>query len=426
MNTDPDDDGEWKPDENELFSSIRNEDTSEALKIINENRTNGELLGSINFEDKTPLLKAIQNNMPEVALALIQTGLSKPGYEDEEYNDNSILYYAIQQTKNNKEMEQVVFALLNLDTGEVDPGHIEFNDTTPLMLACSNKLSEIALRLIATGKSNPKYVNENGEDALAIAKELNMTEVVDALIQLLDQEDIDEVDEIQEEDEINETVDINMNDECFDPINRENKPIAEFLSEDEDNFVMIFYTDSSTPIRVGFNREYLKKDNFDYIVYACKDFDTLRPDNIIKGISYYDIKLLCGFGDLVTKRVFVKMKQSSEKIFAFKRRPEPLLTTVSLRMLKKPDSFSTRRCQQNQQAYVYNLVTNVNQLGKRQRDDEDNNSGKRQRIGGTKRRKTNKRHRTIKRRRTNKCKTNKRRRTNKRRTNKRRTNKRRL
>jgi hypothetical protein len=382
----------------QLFSSIARKNTEKALEIINKNRTNSDVLGGINFEENTPLLKAIDKNMPEVALALIQTGLSNPGYENKIHKDNSTLYYAIYQIKKNnekktteyKDMEPVVFALLN--TGEVDPGYEEFNDTTPLILACSNELSEIALRLIATGKSNPEYINNYGEEALTIAKELNMTEVVNALMP---------------QDEIDETVDINMNDECFDPINQEHKSIADFLKDDEDNFVMIFYTESSTPIRVGFNREYLEKDEIDYIVYACKEEDTLRPNNIRKGIPYYDIKMLCGFGDLITQRVFEKMKQSPEKIFVFKRRPTPLLTTVSLSMLEEHNSVSARHCQERQDAYVYNLIKNVNQIGKRSRDDEDDNeepSAKRRR-GGTKRRRTNKKRRTVKRRRTNKKRT---------------------
>jgi hypothetical protein len=106
-----------------------------------------------------------------------------------------------------------------------------------------------------------------------------------------------------------------------------------------------------------------------------------------------------------------------------------LVSTVSLKALEYPEIPSSRHCQEDQVAYVYNLVANINEVGKRQRDDEDANENeneeqltKRQRRGGFTRR-TNKR-RTNKRR-TNKRRTNKRR-TNKRRTNKRRTNKRRL
>ena len=100
----------------QLFSSISRKNTEKALEIINKNRTNPDVLGGLNFEESTPLLKAIDKNMPEVALALIQTGLSNPGYENKIHKDNSTLYYAIDQTKKNKEMEPVVFALLNLNT----------------------------------------------------------------------------------------------------------------------------------------------------------------------------------------------------------------------------------------------------------------------------------------------------------------------
>ena len=87
----------------QLFSSIARQNTEKALEIINKNRTNPDVLGGINFEENTPLLKAIDKNMPEVALALIQTGLSNPGYENKIHKDNSTLYYAIYQIKKNNE-----------------------------------------------------------------------------------------------------------------------------------------------------------------------------------------------------------------------------------------------------------------------------------------------------------------------------------
>jgi ankyrin repeat protein len=372
---------------NELFLNLVDYDAEQALITIRNNRTNPDIIGTPDDLGYTPLKTAIMINMPEVALALIETGLSKPEYISDD--NNSILYDAIQQTKKNKEMEEVVFALLN--TGEVDPGYIEYNDSTPLLAACMNNLPEIALKLIETGKSNPEYVNADGEDAITIAKRLKMRKVVDALIAILPPDEPDEIDE---------TVDINMNEECFDFMDQSDKPIANFLSDDTNNIVLIFYTDNvNSSMRVGFNRTYFTRDETNYIIYECKQVNTMRPDNIIKKIEYFDIKALCGSGDLITKRVFDMMKESSERIFVFKRRQNPLLTTVSLKLLEDSEYPSSRQCKEtDNSSYVYNLVANVNEVGKRQRK-----GGSKKR---TKRRRT-KRHKTYKRR-TNKRRTNKR------------------
>jgi ankyrin repeat protein len=58
---------------------------------------------------------------------------------------------------------------------------IEF---TALTSACAKNMPEVALALIATGKSNPEVRSKDGNTALDIAKDNGMTTVVDALLAL--------------------------------------------------------------------------------------------------------------------------------------------------------------------------------------------------------------------------------------------------
>lgn len=55
-----------------------------------------------------------------------------------------------------------------IKSSSFDPGYV-FDSTTPLMIACENQNWDIALQLLATGKSNPHYANYRGICALSYA-----------------------------------------------------------------------------------------------------------------------------------------------------------------------------------------------------------------------------------------------------------------
>jgi len=100
-----------------------------------------------------------------VPLALIATGKSRPEKIGEEF-DGTALWYALENRR--KEWRKVVKALI--ETGKSRPGYL-LNDETPLMWACKNKKSDIAIALLETGKSNYEFENEDGRTAYDIALE---------------------------------------------------------------------------------------------------------------------------------------------------------------------------------------------------------------------------------------------------------------
>ena len=95
-----------------LKTTILAKNNEEALSLLNINNID------LNIEEpnNTLLLLACQNNMPEVALKLIESGQSNP----EQINND---------------------------------GH------TALMIACKNNMTEVVLKLIANGQAKPEQVN---------------------------------------------------------------------------------------------------------------------------------------------------------------------------------------------------------------------------------------------------------------------------
>ena len=70
-----------------------------------------------------------------------------------------------------------------IETGLSRPDHIDDDNDTALILACKNKFSDIALKLIETNISLPENVNDNSDTALIIACKNNMSEVALKIIE---------------------------------------------------------------------------------------------------------------------------------------------------------------------------------------------------------------------------------------------------
>ncbi len=77
-------------------------------------------------------------------------------------------------------MTKVALALI--ETGNSQPEQVSELGNTALIIACYNKMTEVALALIETHNSNPNHVNHNSATALMFACENKMTEVALKLI----------------------------------------------------------------------------------------------------------------------------------------------------------------------------------------------------------------------------------------------------
>lgn len=143
-----------------------------SLKIIANNNID---FGFVDSDGNTALLWACLVKSSEIALALIATGKSNPGFAHQS------TYYTALTLAVDYKMEAVSLALIA--TGMSNPGHINnaVNETA-LTYACMRKLSDVALTLINTNSANPKHVNDDDNTAFSIACNNNMKDVAFALV----------------------------------------------------------------------------------------------------------------------------------------------------------------------------------------------------------------------------------------------------
>lgn len=205
----------------------------------------------------------------------------------------------------------------------------------------------MVLALIATGESNPDHEDKNGGSALTYAEANHLEDVV----RLLSSPEYS----------------IDVNRECFDVGNAKHCPVREFLNREKGNMVFMMlskrrdgkYIPSDTAPLIGTNIRRLTVDGRN-IVYACREENTLRPENIIRTPVYYDFKNANGFGDLVEDAQVQKIVSNASFInplFAVVETNVRLLTTVGAAALdqRNPDGISRRHCQSRQSATVYKL-----------------------------------------------------------------------
>lgn len=69
-----------------------------------------------------------------------------------------------------------------IENNIVDVGYIDNKLNTPLIMACKKRLSTVAVRLIATGRSKPDHINRRNYSAIIYAAKYGLASVVDALI----------------------------------------------------------------------------------------------------------------------------------------------------------------------------------------------------------------------------------------------------
>jgi surface protein len=192
-----------------------------------------------------------------------------------------------------------------------------------------------------------------------------------------------------------------LNQTCFDLITIGNVPISRFI-ENEGHIVFVFINPvidpslNSPPVCVGLNVKELSLDDPHYIVYECLRPDTLRPTNVNLNTPYYDIKKLCGFGDVVlfddfSANVIQRYQTDELPIYIFHKTDQRLASTVShnfwFNINDRNRAVSARHCQEGQSADVYKRIENVIFGPKPKRVNEPNpaTGGKRTKKGNHKR-----------------------------------------
>lgn len=339
----------------------------------------------------TALMHACINSMTEVAVKLIDTGQSNPSAVTSSSHMTALMYACNNANR--------IVANKLISTGESLPAQVSGRKYTALILACKNKMVQTAILLIETGDCNPDYADEYGYTALDYAERNGLHHVEQLLETLLLQSGDEEWEQYvpdsetdnnneskndDDDDESHENANANTNAEsnneleretfnieqtCYDLTMIEDVPITEYLKE-AGNIVFVVYDQRvESSAKTGLSVEQLNRSIRDpyCIIYECIEADHIRPENIKRDTKYFDIKKLCGFGDLVYLKDIRQLKQRIQQneatqtpnVFLFKKTNKHLVSTISDAVLNRNESgISGRHCQAGQDAYVYELQPN--------------------------------------------------------------------
>jgi ankyrin repeat protein len=131
-------------------------------------------LDVVNIDGVTPLMEACYCKMERAALALLDSGKSTPEKVNA-YGDTALIYACYSSM-------EIALKLIESDAG-IPYGQVNDIQHTALIQCCmKKKMDQVALKLIATGQSNPSQVSYKGMTALMYAVNNNLVNVALALI----------------------------------------------------------------------------------------------------------------------------------------------------------------------------------------------------------------------------------------------------
>lgn len=134
-------------------------------------------LGLPDLEKWTPLMHLCQNKKTKLALKLINTGKSNP----DAIGTNNSTAITIASNKGIDDVTSLLIEITNLTLG-----HPDQKKQTPLIILCQQEKSELALKLIETGKSNPDAIDTGTLSAIQLASINNLDLVTSRLIEIAD------------------------------------------------------------------------------------------------------------------------------------------------------------------------------------------------------------------------------------------------
>ena len=286
------------------------------------------------------VIELIKKQKKEDALALIQTGQSKP----EQVDKNNRITALILACQN--KMSNVALALIQ--TGQSKPEQVNSVGNTALILACYNEIPEVAMALIQTGQSKPEQVNKFGNTALQFAENNNMNEVVAEILKLK-----------------NPVIDnkfyIDTTKEGFDSIHQENIIIQEYLK----------YANNLC-FKVGpqcflINRDDLKRqlDVKEFHKFECKQAgnssEYILDNNIKRDIRYFISTVLFGMRFLVKMDDLKNIMDNSSKLYGNLYSVIPtgqiLPAIISQEFIDGGGGMGADHCQTGKEIEVYKIVT---------------------------------------------------------------------
>ena len=204
-----------------------------------------------------------------------------------------------------------------IQTGKSIPGHIDGIGYTALIYACERYMTDVALKLIETGTSNPSHINENLDDALTIAKNNNLSEVVQLLTQQTSSQEPDV---------------INFNDQGFDTVNQETVKIDDYLKSSNENVCFKVNNQHFLTSKSTLRRQLQDTAN---IKYGCKQAGNtsqyILDNNIIYKPEYFSLSSIFSLQILVDSfrlRSIIDNK-NTHNLFYLKTSNKKLISIIS-------------------------------------------------------------------------------------------------
>jgi len=213
-----------------------------------------------------------------------------------------------------------------------DPEEVYKNGYTALMIACFEGMDDVALELIASGKSNMYLMNNEGDNAFKYATEKNLLKVLDAFPKNI----------------------IDIRQTGFNAITQENVVIGDYLKQNPYNVVLMinnnYYLTSKDVIKKQIN-------NAINIKYGCRKAGSqsiyVLDENIIYNIKYFSLSSLFGLQILIKlEDAKIMMDIVSGNMFILKK-SITLTSIVSQTFLDGMEGMSADHCQAGKATDVY-------------------------------------------------------------------------
>jgi ankyrin repeat protein len=289
------------------------------LDAINAIKNNNFIENERDSEDNTPLILACDAKMDDIALPLIASGKSEPEHISFIGETALIVACANKLKQVVKELVKINSSLVNIttinnetpliiscsfpdtedmafdifNTGKSIPEQVDDDNATALIMACSNKLINIALQLIDSGKSNWFIRDTNGFTALEYAIKNKLDNVVNAL-QKID----------------NNELTINLNDVGFNTIEIQDENINNYLLEDNNNLCFKYKNKYYLTNRSYIYKQLNNKVNINYRCIFAGDneydnsnnlisYDYTSDKNVVYSTEYFSMSILIGLPILV-------------------------------------------------------------------------------------------------------------------------------
>jgi hypothetical protein len=257
-----------------------------------------------------------------------------------------------------------------------DLTQINSDGNTPLMIACNKRLEQVALALIATGRSNPELVNNNKDTALILSLGARLENVAIALIETGESnpkhKDFDMIDALYLANlegfrrvsallNVKSGITIDVTQTGFDPIIHETKSIKDHLSEDVDDNIVIKFAENYFLTTRG--NIYTQISDEAYIKYACKtagDDDTglfWEDSNIILNLPYFSLSAILGIQGVVFKSEIQYILDSHPtNLYAILPTGKKLVSIISVDFINGSAGEGADHCQTGKETDVYKIV----------------------------------------------------------------------